>query len=523
MGAQPTVGKNSNMERPANVNPAQWAAVTHPSSRLLITAGPGTGKTHTLTWRIAHRLKALPSGKKILAVTFTHKAAREMQERLQQMVPFMGDSLSVGTFHSFCLSLLQKYWVAAGLPENFRVATPDEIDAIAKQLWPDSNGKARGDRLGAISNFKSRDSWDAPSEEVVSYGAALRAQGLLDFDDLIVETICLFEKNESFCRDLQTTWQDIFVDEYQDINPAQRQLLKLLVGENGGITAIGDPNQAIYGFRGSDVSFFVSFVDDFPGACQLSLTENYRSASNLLSASSQVMAGSSYAVPPLVARLYQEGQLIIHDAPTDKAEAEYVVHAIEKIVGGVSMFSHDSGRVKKEEEAHFGFGDIAVLFRLHHQARLLKEAFDRSGIPYAVAEKKSALESDDDDVDSLCPSRNEEFPFAADKVALMTLHAAKGLEFPVVFIVGCEEKLLPLALDAMNADPEEERRLFYVGMTRAQVRLYLLHAQRRCLYGKRHELLPSPYLADIQEELKKYELASPIKRRRKEDDQLSLF
>jgi len=509
-----------NISPPANINPAQWAAINHPARQLLITAGPGTGKTHTLTHRIAHQLQSLSSQQKILAITFTNKAAEELRQRLSALVKNGDSKLFVGTFHAFCLALLQEYAIEADLPPDFRIASPDEIKILAKDLWPEDKPRQREDKLDEISRFKS--TYPASSEEprtLARYDEALRERKWLDYDDLILEALTLLAGNEKIRSRTQAQYQvGIFVDEYQDINSVQHALLQRLTGKDGRITAIGDPCQAIYAFRGSDVRFFETFTQDFPGAVRLSLTENYRSAASLVAAASQVITSASSTVPELVAKIYQEGHLTIHESATDKAEAEYVVHNIEKLVGGTSMFSHDSGRVGKEEDAHYGFGDMAVLYRLNSQAHILKEAFERSGIPYHISSKKTNEEDDE----GPCPIRGEEFEILGDKVTLMTLHAAKGLEFAVVFIVGCEESLLPLNLKDMAADLAEERRLFYVGMTRAKTRLYLVRARTRRLYGKTCHFPASPFLSDIAEELKKYELAAPIKRK-KDDEQMKLF
>ena len=506
------------------MNPAQVAAVEHKARCLLIVAGPGTGKTHTLTHRIAERSPQLPAGAKILAITFTNKAAAQMQERLAVLTPQLVGQCFVGTFHSFCFSLLQEHRAVAGLPENFRIAGDDELQTLAQELWPQQKRRARVDILDQISLFKS---FYPVSSSVppgyAHYQLALRQRGLLDFDDLISEAIRLLETVPAVLQQVRGRYPEIFVDEYQDINAAQGTLLRMLVGMDGRITAIGDPQQAIYGFRGSDVSYFDNFENDFPGACRVTLSENYRSSPNLLAASSQVMAAGQTAVPELVAKIYREGQLVVHQSPTDKAEAEFVVHTIEKLVGGTSLFSYDSGRVKEEAMDNIGFGDVAILYRLKSLSRALHLALERSGIPFAVAGEVLEAEGEEGDAaEAVCPRREEEVKFPADKVTLMTLHAAKGLEFPVVFIVGCEDQLLPLSLGEMKSDQAEERRLFYVGMTRAKTRLYLLHAQKRMLYGRIYRFPPSPYLADIEDALKKYELSSPLKKKKK-NDQLDLF
>jgi superfamily I DNA/RNA helicase len=396
--------------------------------------------------------------------------------------------------------------------------------------------------------------------------------------------------------------------------------LKLLVQDGVSITAIGDPNQAIYGFRGSDVRFFSMFEKTFSGAATVFLSENYRSAANLLAACGHVISPeSSRDVPTLSAALYLEGRLVIHEAATDLAEAEYIVHQIEKLVGGTSMFSHDSGRVGYSDSGERTFGDFAVLYRTNAQSRLIVEAFEQSGIPYQVSGEKplseyelvrnvitflmmaSGKEVDPDSEASLRKSLNvkkkdpawkalvdetaqalqntglesltgclsswpgfqdllekekeakelferlkriarlhgdlqsfadyiqlqqsdDALECRAEKVSLLTLHAAKGLEFPVVFIAGCEHGLVPLVREGKNFDPAEERRLFYVGMTRAKELLYLTGARRRTIYGKTFDVMPSPFLADIKEELKTYEKTVKKKAGKKgESEQLSIF
>lgn len=507
---------------PADVNPSQWQAIAFGGRHLLIVAGPGTGKTHTLTYRIAQVVQELPYDQKALAITFTNKAAGEMTARLKLRLSDDIHMVDVGTFHSFCLQLLRQFINYTILPEDFEVATPEEVQDLAKHAWPDKKQRERRALLEKVSQWKSNPAPTDLPDEVKIFNLTLRRRKLLDFDDLLWETVQLLQGNEKVAAAIHKTYSYIFVDEYQDINPIQHELLKMLVGKEGRMTAIGDPNQAIYGFRGSDVRFFEQFPVDFPGAMTLSLSENYRSAPNLLSASGQMIAkAQNQTVPAITAKIYKEGHLTMHQARTDKAEAEYVVHQIEKMVGGTSMFSRDSGRVDVQQASERSFGDIAVLYRLNSQSLALQEAFDRSGIPYHVAGAPKSGKSDDP-VDEICPSRGEELTLTAEKVSLMTLHAAKGLEFPVVFIVGVEENILPLNLEGMVADVEEERRLLYVGMTRAKECLYLLSAHRRRLYGKTSENEPSQFLGDIKEELKSYE--KPLERKRKKDsEQMKMF
>ncbi|MCK5579927.1 MAG: ATP-dependent helicase [Candidatus Omnitrophica bacterium] len=499
------------------LNPSQQKAVEHQGSHLLIVAGPGTGKTHTLTHRIIRVAETLPQDQKILAITFTNKAAEEMLARAKGYA----QRATITTFHKFCLTVLKEYQTQAGLPDSFRIASEDEIAEICKTVWPDKTKKERRLTLEEISIWKAGALDKEVPQEIKTFQEVLRQRSLLDFDDLLFETDRLLQSCPEVLDSLIADYPYVFVDEYQDINPVQWRLLKMLVDAGAQITAIGDPNQSIYGFRGSDVTFFESFMDDFPGAEVMTLSENYRSTRNLLTASSQVVANNrSCHVPDLTASIFDEGRLIIHESSTDKAEAEYVVHSIEKMVGGTSMFSQDSGRVG-HEEGERSFGDIAVLYRLKSQCRVLEEAFDRSGMPYHIVGKKDAQE--DDVFFDAHASVQSEVDIEAEKVTLMTLHAAKGLEFTVVFIVGCEQGFLPLDLEGMETDVEEERRLFYVGMTRAKEQLHLSHAKRRQLYGKTYQNKPSCFLSDIEEELKERHIAQQKKQSKKKDDQMTLF
>lgn len=483
----------------------------------MIVAGPGTGKTHTLTHRIARFITFLEPSEKVLAITFTNKAALELEHRLSALVG-KREAVFIGTFHSFCLQLLKTYWKKFGGPKDFFVILPADIEAMTKKIWPDLSAGTRKSLLQEISHWKATQFDETVPEDVKVYDQFLKEKNLLDFDDLLLETVKLLKKNPGLLKEIRKIYRYVCVDEYQDINPAQHALLKLLVHPGGGfLTAIGDPNQAIYGFRGSEVKFFESFQKDFPGAQTLSLEENYRSAQNLLAASGQVVAKSRFKyVSPLTAKIVESGRLTVHEAPTDAAEAEFVVHQIEKMVGGTSMFSQDSGRVVRHAGAERSFGDIAVLYRLNSQSRALKIALERSGIPYEIAGEKF-LE------DELLSKEDEQYLERSERVSLMTIHAAKGLEFPVVFIVGCEENLLPLRLEGMTGDVQEERRLFYVGMTRAKDELFLVRAQKRLLFGKSYQNNFSPFLSDIEEELKAYEKATARRKEKKEDKQMTFF
>lgn len=643
----------------SQLNPSQKRAVEHRGSHLLIIAGPGTGKTRTLVQRIVHFVQRGEPPQSMLALTFTNKAAEEMQNRLREHLGAAARPIWAGTLHSFCLQLLRQREEFF----DFEIAGEDRRNELAQALWPQASAAQRQNWLEEISLLKATLQTAATAGQksrYESYQEALRQARLWDFDDLLLQGVALLEQNGVVRQETQERCRIIFVDEYQDLNPAQHRLLKLLVGRGSTLTAIGDPNQAIYGFRGAETGCFARFAEDYPGATEMRLTENYRSGANILSASVQVIERNAdrFALP-LSATLLTEGRVTIYAAPTEKAEAEYVVHQIEKMVGGTSMFSKDSGRIDYEHAGGRSFGDFAVLYRLNALRRPLEEALQRSGMPYqisgdaplaqrrgvpalvaairlsaglrvepkhlaaalmfltpgfgeAAAEKaqgyfsqrgaltlaavlrlpqflklnhsqaqslhntlnalqkleqscraqgpakaleefmaqpgmQSLIAEDQnlrenwgrvlrlslrhESMRAFCDAlalQNEadHFEKRAEKIALITLHAAKGLEFPVVFIVGCETGLLPMQLENLTGDPAEERRLFYVGMTRAQEQLYLLRAHKRRLFGKTLQNPASPFLSDIEEQLKAYEhwLARPQKPVAKiADNQLNLF
>ncbi|MBF0512343.1 MAG: ATP-dependent helicase [Candidatus Omnitrophica bacterium] len=483
------------MQRLYGLNESQGRALQHKGSHLLITAGPGTGKTHTLVYRIAELIPSLKSDDKILAITFTNKAARQMKERLLSLGVDMS-FLFVGTFHAFCLKLLRDYFEHTALPQNFEVVDPQKIEGFSQET------------LERISYMKSTQLAIIPDNEFRAYQRYLHENRWIDFDDILKEALLLLE-DEDVLNEVSLKYRHILVDEYQDINIVQNALLKKLLYQGALLAAIGDANQSIYGFRGSRVEFFSRFEKDFPGALTMALEENYRSASNLVAAAGQMMGGIQ-----LLARMEAQGKLIVHHAATDRAEADYVARKIEKLVGGLDM--------RTSHKARYGFGEVAVLYRLNAQGLLIGQMLDHLGVPYQLAhqKKRAELYCDEDALNQ----NEEEFEFDVQKVSLMSLHAAKGLEFPVVFIVGCEDHLLPLDFLKMKADPKEERRLFYVGMTRAKEELYLTHVRTRYLFGQALLQEPSPFLADIKEELKAYEAVKKSVPKAKPDDrQMKLF
>ena len=689
----------------AGLDADQRRAVEAVTGPLLVVAGPGSGKTRTLTHRLAHLVThhAVPPSR-CLAVTFTRRAAGEMRDRLRTLLPDVWEQVPLHTFHSLGLSILREHWNAAGLQRGFRIASEAERLQLLRDVLQVSERKARG-RLSAISHAKRTGTPPADEgagEAFEAYERAMETRNLCDFDDLVIRAADALESTPGLQADYRRCHAWVCIDEYQDVDEQQVRLVRQLVPPDGNVCAIGDPDQAIYGFRGADVRFFSEFQRDFPGAEVVRLKRNYRSGRNIVTLSSQVIARSGSAsssgphsgphtepspapssvphpaplpaprsepsstppsgphpqpslAPSSVPATGEAPDLVtIHEAPTGKAEAEFIVQSLERMLGGHSFFSIDSGRSPDGEGRDLSLSDFAVLYRTEAQAVTLAEALQRSGLPfqqrshrrllehpgvaalldalreapgagpirerleavcsgvarsagetpeaYPVRERLdavcSAVARSAGEVpeayparerpDAVCPGvarqpaeRPETVPSGeprerrvarpateapgasvllearellrplagacgddlerflsalsldteidtwdprADRISLLTLHAAKGLEFPVVFIAGCENGLLPLTWGkAEPAALDEERRLFYVGVTRAKTKLFLCRAKRRLWRGKVRELPPSPYLSDVEERLLERRLSRIPDKRKKTDGQMKLF
>ena len=580
------------------LNPEQKSAVIHEGGHLLIVAGPGTGKTMTLTHRIAHLIhKVIAKPEQVLALTFTRKAAREMGQRIAGLLDSSKtDPVRVSTFHGFCLDILRHEGDRIGLPPGFTLCPEIDAQGLAQQVLSESGAgkRATGRFLKALPDMKAG---PVDDHELMSlfkkYQSRLRDLGMLDLDDLEVEALRLFRDHPEIAGAYGNKFPWLFVDEYQDTNPIQVELLKALIATgNNQICVIGDPDQAIYGFRGADVSNFHRFGDDFPGAKEIILTKNYRSTKEIL----QGAAGLMGKERPLESLSSEGSPVSVASCRTDSEEAEMIVEQVERLIGGTTYFSLDSGRVDSYEgELSLGFGDIGVLFRLNAQGDALDQALDRAGIPFVRSgetpliarypvnilwrffqtlqypentyykkmydqslsdaaitreQPSGAFETDCDFselversltfhdfdcsseesieavgrlkqiaegfegrleelLDTLSLERGIDHAILmGDRVALMSIHAAKGLEWPVVFITGCEDQLMPCSLFGTR-DDEEERRLLYVGMTRARSRLILSHSNHRTLNGRALAMKPSPFLHDLPGEI-----CSPLERRK---------
>jgi len=601
------------------LNPEQLSAVKQQGGDLIVVAGPGTGKTMTLTHRIAHLIRegmALPE--QILALTFTRKAAREMAQRISGLLQgIRPGQVRVSTFHGFCLEILRSDGDKTSLPSDFTLCSVLDADHIAKECLSESGAGTRLTQkfIRALPQIKTGSVLGSAQEPVDQeiiilferYQQSLRKLGMLDLDDLEVEALRLLRDHKETTRLYAERFPCLFVDEYQDTNQIQVELLKTLIHSGSGtICAIGDPDQAIYGFRGADVSSFHRFNNDFPGATEIKLEKNYRSTEFILKGSAKVMEKPK----SLQCESSEGSPIFIASCRTDAEEAEMVVEQVERLMGGTSHFSLDSGRVASHEgELSLSLDDIGVLYRLNAQGDTLEKALNRAGIPFVrsgetplisrypiniiwrffqtlrypdnpyYARMYDAFIKDNGlaekvpkktfkEIDSLPELIDQtvavhDFDFSSeesagalrrmkqlaqdfegkmaffldtlslergidhtallgDRLALMSLHAAKGLEWPVVFITGCEDKLLPCSLFGRRND-EEERRLFYVGMTRAQKRLILSHVTRRSLNGRLLHMKPSPFIDAITEDLCKPLERAGWKERKRAHKQLELF
>jgi superfamily I DNA/RNA helicase len=605
----------------------------------MIIAGPGTGKTRTLTRRIAaavtHRGAAAES---CLAITFTRRAAEEMRQRLTSLIPGRAPRLTVTTFHGLGLMILREQHGRAGLSADFGVADEKARQAVAVELA----GSPRSGRA------LLRDAASDPGRRDL-LRKALTARDLVDFDGLVELPVALLREEPSIASAMRRRWPNISVDEYQDIDAVQYALLRLLsagAGESGtheegaglegaGLTVIGDPDQAIYGFRGADVGFFLRFAEDYPGAQTLLLTSNYRSSPAIVAGALQAVAPSTLvpgralhavaarppadrtdrtdrdrggstskraANPPRSWNSGPAATITLHEAADEHSEGAWIAKAIDRLLGGSSFHSLDSGRADGNGHAGISLADIAILYRTDAQAAPLGRALTRAGLPFQkrshdLLERRTGVPGIVHEMRLLAAEAVDSAPSGllaavtgrpvtaahgpavaptagltvlrrlssavdrlallsgghggtavdiraageilaplarrcgddlaaflteislgaeadaldprADAITLLTLHAAKGLEFAVVFVAGCEKGLLPLWFPGADpgagrqAGPDlaEERRLLFVGMTRARTHLLLTCAARRRRHGASAEGGPSPFLAAIEPRL----------------------
>ncbi len=643
------------------LNPSQRRAVEAIAGPVLVLAGPGSGKTRVLTHRIAYLIKTVGVDPyNILAVTFTNKAAREMKERLEALIGHSAaQALTVGTFHSICSRFLRRDIHHLGRERDFAIYDSDDQERLMRRVLRDLRLDEKQNPPRAIHAriSSAKNELVSPAEyarlnrtyfdEIVSrcyerYQALLRESNALDFDDLLVETVRLFDQHPGVLEKYQDRYAYLLVDEYQDTNRAQYILVKQLAAKRRNLFVVGDDDQSVYGWRGADIRNIRQFEQDYPDAQVILLEQNYRSTQAILDTAQAVINAGDKRKH--VKRLWTENgeglQVSLHEGYDQDEEAGFVADEIMRlvasgdyalrdcavmyrtnaqsraleealrrrgmryqIIGGIRFYErkevkdvlaylrlahnpYDSvsltrvlnwpGRgigERTETEltrwaselgvpvyqalmeleasttkspfnsrtttALLGFQSlVAELMKARRELPLLElidKILERVGVREALVREYGPEEADDRwaniqelynaaadfvnfpveeqlsafleqvalvaDVDKLDPE--------ADAVTCITLHQAKGLEYPVVFLIGLEEGLLPHSRSTDERDKlEEERRLLYVGMTRAKERLYLCYAFRRTSFGRTNISTPSRFLADIPREL----LKQPLRR-----------
>jgi DNA helicase-2/ATP-dependent DNA helicase PcrA len=563
--------------RTEDLDPDQRAVLESLGGANLVFAGPGTGKTRILTrWIVRQVQTGAAAPGEILALTFTNRAAQEMRERLAEL-----PALPIATFHSFCWSVLRE--------RDFSLTTlfgRENREALLRILFPESSARAKAlaERIEKRYEGMAHES-DGLDEVLRLYEQELRRMGAADLSSLVAGLVEELGRDPALLESLRARYRVIAVDELQDINGPQYQLLCLLTGGGraSGVLCIGDPDQAIYGFRGSDRELFFRFQRE-SSARTFALTRNYRSAGAIVrGAAALVAAARSPGIPPLAAVKPFGASIGLFRARDPAEEGDFIAERIRDLVGGVDSVSVDAARSRGHGEGSgLSFSDIAVLFRTRAVRDALLPSLSRAGLPltsrdsapltaerpfsYLVAAMRLIVNPADrvsaatlaehlGDLDGLLAEREEllrlaatrgtealiqsllegfirfdgsdpavslgeevireaareegadlaqflahvslcalesEGSHSAERVTLLTFHAAKGLEFPVVFIAGAEEGITPLPDDL-----EEERRLFYVAMTRAADRLFISHCQRRFVHGAGKDMRASRFLAEI--------------------------
>ena len=597
-----------------SLNPEQRAAATYVQGPLLIVAGPGTGKTRTLALRIAYLIEQKGvDPEQILGLTFTNKAAGEMSDRISSIGvdPRKAARITSSTFHAFGYMIISDYCERFGRNRPFSIVSDREKQAIISEL--DILPGRRKGLLALISRMKQeirrRDDGTATEAEnalLEAYEAALQEYNAFDLDDLVLLPYRLLAADSTLLDLYQKRFRWILVDEYQDINHAQYCLIQLIASrEESNLCVIGDPDQAIYGFRGADSRFLQTFFDDYPGAAVFNLKKSYRCTNTILKASGQVLRGSADGI--FLSGIESDLRVKIAEFASDRSEAEFVARTIEDMMGGLRFFSMDSGVSSGHViDAVSSLGEIAVLCRIGRQMQVIEKAFLDHSIPYqrvgdaspfqkepgasivdclrlalnpanaplkrilqkkveftdavldecmslkgaAVSEiivrlsEKLGLADDENNrksLDNLAASASaygadaaaflksvdlhisgDVYKASVERVSLMTLHASKGLEFSAVFIVGLEDGVIPYSLQLHDPpDRAEERRLLYVGMTRAKRYLFLSYVKKRMLFGQTRNLPRSPFLDAIERDM--YENIESKPKRMPESTQFELF
>ena len=607
-----------NEEITGALNSEQQLAVDHFNGPALVIAGPGTGKTKVLTQRIANLiLEKNIRPENILAITFTNKAAEEMLQRLNKLLKGKNSSVPVNvlTFHAFGYSVIKQFAEKTGREKNFSVMNEKDRMQILKDIICEENQNVKK-IAAAFSEIKQNllRTDEIQDKEIAAYfkyyNEYLKKQNAFDFDDLIYYPMSLFSDFPEVLEHYRKTIQWLLVDEYQDVNLAQYQMVKLLMPlQDANLFVIGDPNQAIYGFRGADVKYIKKFISDYPKVKVYKFKKSYRCSDMILKASGDIVKNESKEISFLEG-LREGVKIKISAHETDKSEAEFIARTIEQMMGGLRFFSMDSKIAEGNKIAEIkSLSDVVVLCRISRQMDAIEKALNDHSIPFQKIGEEPFftkepvkylidliklidnpenyyIESDlirnkiiyvdelekisnfvknlsvsdtinylidaffenvyDENetffkrlVDIATDFNNDREGFlrfissgtsvdtykpAIENVTLMTLHAAKGLEFECVFIAGCENRLLPYSLfENQKSDTEEERRLLYVGMTRAKKYLFLSHANKRRLLGKEYQQERSIFLDQIEKDLIDFAENDYKKKPKKGENQLDLF
>jgi len=583
--------KDLNQKKPTitDLNVEQQQAVEYFGSSCLVVAGPGTGKTRALVHRIAHLIDTKKNkAENILAVTFTNKAANEIRDRVGSMIENEASRLNIFTFHGLGLEILKNS------KSDFTIIDDSEQKFILEHKLDIKKSEVKT-TLKNISLHKQNYIELENVNVFNKYQEFLHKNNLLDIDDLVFKVEILLRENSELSNHYKNKFQQILIDEYQDINESQFRLIKQ-ISDGDNFFVIGDVNQAIYGFRGADKKYIENFAEYFPDVKTINFSTSYRCSQQILKASANVIENEN----PLQG-LKKGVKINIHKAETDKSEAEFIARKIEKLTGGMRFFSIDSDVINGiDDQKDVGLDEIVVLCRTKAIMPSIIKAFNNHAIPYEVVDNKpfykeepiksiidlykvfvneehSVFIKNDKDLSILksiskeCEIKevlemiidkyfqnkfikhnkeiqrlldfaemykdhdvflqkltlgvNEDvYSIKAQNIKIMTLHASKGLEFNHVFIAGCEDRLLPFSLyQNLVSDFEEEKRLFYVGMTRSKKHLYLSNTKSRYVRGVNYTMNSSPFLEKIKVELLKQEKNKYKKKIKKEDNQLDLF
>jgi DNA helicase-2/ATP-dependent DNA helicase PcrA len=450
------------------LNAEQQAAVAaDPDGALLILAGAGSGKTTVLTRRAAYLCDPGFGGEGVLALTFTKDSALEMETRLRAAGAWnpAGTPPWIGTFHAFAFALIRTagHWERLGFSASPRLPENDEVAPwIGKALEADrASGRAPAAVPSALAAWladvfaEEADGEGPRAEWRARFRAHLLSRGLLGFGDMVTLALRLLRAHPGVLAECRARWPRILVDEFQDTSRDQLELVRLLAGDRARLFLVGDDDQAIYGFRGADPGNLRAALELFPGLRILKLETNYRSSEPIVAYANTVFRGK----PAALRKRLRAG------SARGRAPVRTLIHADGS--EQARWMIDEMGRLRKEEG--LAWADMAILFRINALEPYYRTALERLAGPEAARE-----------------------------VTLATVHGAKGLEYPAVFFVGLEDGILPHRRGDAPLPKErldEERRIFYVGVTRAQRFLYLCACRRRVLRGKPVEARPSPFLA----------------------------